>query len=278
MESIRNGRFNAVVIEHGLAETGESKLATFTALFRIEEECLRDEVISAEFASDVPGYFYLEKKNGGVNTHAVNSIKEAFGWNGSDLNALNNDSLVGQRAQIVVEMEEYNNKIRPKIKYLNALGSTAGGIAKGDDQQVRSIANRIGSKLRAIGGGSKVPSQTRAAATAAPAKATSTAPAPAKPAPVQRPVPASELDLGHAWSDFCGTFHVETASETMEEAWHRAIQRLFPGRGQPSLTKAELQMIVEDRRKQLAGPAEMPDDGDNNVVPTGAGTTPPWKK
>ena len=79
------GLFHAYPASIGVDETGPNKLSTCIVGFRLYEvladaawENCEDEHL------EITGYFYIEKKDGSVNTLTVDALKAAFGWDGRD--------------------------------------------------------------------------------------------------------------------------------------------------------------------------------------------------
>ncbi len=78
----------------------------------------------------------------------IDNLKEVFGWNGDleELAALTDEGpFVDMPCQIVTEEEEYNNKTRVVIKWLNAPG---GGGKMMDANKALELARRLGGKSR----------------------------------------------------------------------------------------------------------------------------------
>jgi hypothetical protein len=76
----REGRFKAVILEHGVAETGKNNLATFVCRFQLEDELVQNEWVHLDELLDITGYLHLEKKDGSLNTITIDALKAAFGW------------------------------------------------------------------------------------------------------------------------------------------------------------------------------------------------------
>jgi len=238
----REGLFNAYPADIGVDETGPNNLATCIISFRLYEELQP----SGEWTDcsgenfDVTGYFYLEKKDGALNTVTIESLKAALGWDGRDVFWLQEADLSQHAVQVKLAFEEYNGKTRLRVQYLNPYGSTGGGgVTKADGTAKTSIRNRLGSKLRALAG----PAQPAAAKPAAPPKLP-----PAKPkapaAPAQAPPPASEpraeATMQEAWEEF--SKHCDPAKwdqEAVEKEWFRILAELFPGKQPDELSPTE---------------------------------------
>lgn len=153
----REGRFKASITEHGLAETGPNRLATFICKFGLTSELAGGEWIAVDDQLDITGYFYLEKKDGSINTVTVEQLKSAFGWDGRDPLWLQDSDFGGLTVQVKLEFEMYDGKQKLKVRYVDAEDAGPGGVPKADDSTRKSLSTRLGSKLRALAGGSPAP-------------------------------------------------------------------------------------------------------------------------
>ena len=59
--------------------------------------------------------------------------------------------------QIKLAYETYDNKTRLKVQYIDAEDATPTGVPKADDAARRSIATRLGARLRANAGDTPTP-------------------------------------------------------------------------------------------------------------------------
>ena len=240
------GLFNAFPVDIGVDETGPNKLATCVISFRLYEElqpsgewtdCSDDKL-------DITGYFYLEKRDGSLNTITLDSLKAALGWDGRDPFWLQQTDLSQHPVQLKLAFEEYNGKTRLKVQYLNPYGSTGGGaVTKAEGGARTAIRNRLGSKLRALAG----PAQPAPAKPATPLKlppakpkipaAPASIPAPTTPA---EPVPSAECSMERAWDEFVTHCDGEKwDQEAVEKEWFRILAELFPGKQPDELSPAE---------------------------------------
>lgn len=262
----REGLFNAYPVEIGVDETGPNKLATCIICFQLYEEFQPSGEwtdCSAE-KLDVTGYFYLEKRDGTLNTVTLDSVKSALGWDGRDPFWLQESDLSAHPVQLRLAFEEYGGKTRLKVQYLNPYGSTGGGsVTKAEGAAKTAIRNRLGSKLRALAG----PAQAGQAKPAAPPTLPPAKPkAPATPAPSSPPAAKSEpgaesprdtsgqASMETAWSEFvkhCPS--PQWDQEAVETEWFRILAELFPGKQPDELTGAEW--------------AAMRDRGPSNIIP-----------
>ncbi len=251
----REGLFNAYPADIGIDETGPNNLTTSIIGFRLYEELQP----SGEWADcsdenfQITGYFYLEKRDGSLNSITIDSLKAALGWDGRDPFWLQETDLSEHPVQVKLAFEQYDGKTRLKVQYLNPYGSTGGGgITKADESTKTAIRNRIGSKLRAHSG----PAQP-----AAPKPASQPKPPPAKPktAPPVPPTapeadPAPEGTMDEAWTEFTKACDGEKwTQDAIEKEWFRVIAELFPGKQPDELTAAEW--------------ATMRDEGPGKIIP-----------
>ena len=240
------GLFNAYPVEIGLDETGPNNLATCTIRFSLYEQLqpAGEWTDCAGEQWEITGYFYLEKKDGELNTVTIDVLKSALGWDGRDPFWLQETDLSKHPVQIRLGLEEYGGKRRMRVQYLNPFGSARGsGVRKADDETRRTISDRLGSKLRAMSG-----TQSSSAA----------------PAPMTRSVPSTkraEATRGaatavkeEAWAEFCKRCPPDKWDESAIEAeWFRVLAELFPGKQPDELSEVEW--------------ATMRDEGPTKIVP-----------
>ena len=246
----REGLFNAYPVDIGIDETGPNNLATCIINFRLYEELQP----SGEWADcshenfDISGYFYLEKKDGSLNTVTVDALKAALGWDGRDPFWLQETDLSAHAVQVKLGFEEYNGKTRIKVQYLNPFGSTGGGgVTKADPTTRKSIANRLGSKLRATAGPAPVPAKPAAQPKLPPAKP-KVAPSP-KPLPEPGPQQQApwQTTMEQAWEEFvkcCPPPKWDQAAT--EKEWFRILAELFPGKQPDQLTPADWGVMLAE--------------------------------
>ena len=254
----REGLFNAYPADVGVDETGPNNLATCIISFRLYEELQPsgEWTDCSDEQFDVTGYFYLEKKDGSLNTITIDSLKAALGWDGRDVFWLQEADLSEHAVQVKLAFEEYNGKTRLRVQYLNPYGSTSGGgVKKADGAAKTGIRNRLGSKLRALAG----PAQPAAARPAAPNLPPAKPKAPTAPAVPSEPRPNvvdGECDVQTAWDAFRTAYEGMGANgtpEDCEQQWFEVIGKLFPGRQPNELSPTDW--------------AIMRDQGPGNILP-----------
>ena len=233
----REGLFNAYPAEVGVDETGPNKLATCIIKFHLYEE-LQASGEWADCAADnfeITGYFYLEKKDGSLNTITIDALKAALDWDGRDPFWLQEQNLSSHAVQLKLAMEEYNGKRRMKVQYLNPLGSTGtGGVTKAEGPAKTAIRNRLGSKLRALAG----PAQASFPLKLPPAKPKTQPPSP----PPEASFSAPQANMEIAWTAFCEAYEKlgpNGTPEDREQQWFVTINKLFPGKPVDDLSAAE---------------------------------------
>jgi hypothetical protein len=242
----REGRFKANIIEHGVAETGPSNLATFVCKFGLIQELANGDWVPVDESLDITGYFYLEKKDGSINTITVDALKEAFGWDGRDPLWLQDTDFVssGLLVQVKLGYELYNGRQRLKVQFVDAENAAPAGVAKADDNTRRSLSTRLGSKLRALAGGTPVSPPK-------PANAPRPAPVSGRPGPKVAPksVPkelAAPSTMNDVWAQFSKAVPEHFSQEQTEAEWFRILGELLPGKNAQALTPDEWG-IVRDR-------------------------------
>ncbi|MCH9057260.1 MAG: hypothetical protein IIB55_01390 [Planctomycetes bacterium] len=196
----REGRWRAYPVEWSVQEIGDSKLCTLVMSFKMSQwygvmntgdpEDWQDWTLYGE--QIITGYFFLEKKDRSPNEFAINSLKDALGWDGLDVTALQNADWSQVGVQLTLENDTYQGKTRLKVKWLNTWDSEGGGqaIEKSDAPVLSAMQARLGSKLRAIAG---PVSQNGPAPTGRPAP-------PAPPAAQTAAAALADKDIPFAWA------------------------------------------------------------------------------
>jgi len=224
----RAGRFRAQIIDKGVSETGPNNLATFIPRFFLTEEWNGSEWVDiGREGLEITGYVYIEKKDGSLNTRAIENLKSAFGWDGRDIMWLQESALPD--CQVTCEFETYNGQERLKVQWINPYDSTGSGeaIPKADDNTRKRLANRLGAKLRATAGGSPA-----AKPTGKPQPRASTAlPPPAAAPPRKIPPPsAAEKQIAteaDAWTAFTAHEGAQGLDgETLGRLWFETIEKV----------------------------------------------------
>ena len=266
----REGLFNAYPVEIGIDETGPNHLATCIIRFDLYEELQPDGQWAdcADENWEITGYFYLEKKDGSLNTLTLDALKAALGWDGRDPFWLQETDLSEHPVQVKLGFEEYGGKTRIKVQYLNPFGSTGGGgVSKADDATRRTISNRLGSKLRAMSGPTQAPAKPAkpAGPPKLPPAKPKAQPTPAAPPPKPEPAPpATEpaeaphdpqaATMEEAWGEFCKHCPPPKWDQAaVEGEWFRILAEFFPGKQPDELSPTEW--------------AVMRDEGPTRIVP-----------
>lgn len=239
----REGRFKASIIEHGVAETGPNKLATFICKFGLTEELVNGqwEAFGPEDVGlEITGYFYLEKRDGSINTVTIDSLKAAFGWDGRDPMWLQDADFSRLTVQVKLEFELYEGRTRLKVRYVDAEDASPAGVVKADDSTRKSLNTRLGSKLRALAGGTPAPAAKPVGKPTAP---------PIKPAPA--PMPTRPATMQEAWEAFCKACPEKFTQGEIEQQWFRALAIVLPGREVQTFTPAEWGVVLEKAPVQV---------------------------
>lgn len=238
----REGRFKAAIAEHGVAETGPNNLATFICKFSLTDELVNGQWVDLgpeESGLDITGYFYLEKRDGSINTVTVDQVKAAFGWDGRDPLWLQDSDFSKLSVQVKLEYELYNNQQKLKVRYVDAVDAEGRGVPKADSNTRKSLSTRLGAKLRALAGGTPAPApKPNGKPTPPPAATPPKAPAPATP-------PAKTATMDQAWDAFCNSCPKAMQPKAIESEWFRILGELFTNRAVESLTPAEWVQVIE---------------------------------
>ena len=236
----REGRFKATILEHGVAETGPNSLATFVCRFQLVQELISGQWEPVEEDFDITGYFYLEKRDGSLNTVIIDQLKKAFGWDGRDPFWLQDTDFSGLQVQIKLGWERWNNQDRLKVQWIDAEDATPLGVPQADENVRRSIASRLGAKLRANAGGTPAPAPR-------PGGNGPTQPPKPAPGPASRPAapPAGGATMQQAWEAFVKAQPQGSSQEQLEREWFRILGEMFPGRQPEQLTPQQWQRFID---------------------------------
>lgn len=100
----------------------------------------------------IRGYFYVVKKDGGLNETTIKSLVNALGWQGGfDVLADPNAPWAQRAVNITVKKELYNGKDTYKIAWLNPPDDVPqGGRPTISDDRLAHLANLYNPNLRAI--------------------------------------------------------------------------------------------------------------------------------
>jgi hypothetical protein len=254
----REGRFKATILEHGVSETGPNNLATFIVKLQLVCELGNGQWNAVDEDLDITGYFYLEKRDGSLNTITIGALKSAFGWDGRDPMWLQDSDFIGHVVQVKLAFEQYQGKMRLKVQYIDAENSTGGGgVPRADDNTRRSLANRLGAKLRANAGGTPSPAPKPAGRPTSPAAAR---PKPAQPSmenpfrpPATTAVAADRpLNADTAWEAFQENFNkMDVDPKLIEGEWFRILGDMYPGRDANMLSSAEWTRFLAEGPLQI---------------------------
>lgn len=253
----RPGIFKARVTEKGV-NTHKDKVR-LVCCYSIEQERGDDgewySVADAEMNSVIVGYHYLEKNDGSVNTVGVDQVKRALGWDGADLDWLNDTPYDGL-VQIRVVEDEYDGKAQLKVNWLDHENAEPAGVQKADATELAAIKDKFGAKLRANSGGTARPGPAKPAA----AKPTPAKTAPAKPAaaakagPPKRGAAAPTLTMDEAWAKF--NEYCKAGASPMEDAaiqkeWTRLLEKFFPGVADDAITPEQWARFAAEATEQV---------------------------
>lgn len=245
----REGHFKARILEAGVSETGSNQLVTFVARFAIDQEYYPNDAqwydVSNEGA-EITGYFYLEKKDGSLNTRAIESLCEALGWDGRDVFWLQDTDLGDRLVQLTIAMETYENKTRPKVRWINHEDAEpTSGVKRADGTARTAIANRLSGKLRANAGGTPRPAP-------APTSSKPKPPAPKTPAKPPAPdTPPRATTMDEAWEIFVSECPDNMSDKERERQWFHILAQMFPGKEITQLTPADWQKFAEEGPAQI---------------------------
>lgn len=112
-------------------------------------------------------------------------------------------------------------------------------MPKADDSTRRALSTRLGSKLRALAGGTPAPApKPQGKPTAPPAKA------PPKPA-AAAVSPAKSATMQQAWEALAKACPPAWDQQRVEQEWFRILGELLPGKPPEQVTPAEWAVVLE---------------------------------
>lgn len=183
----RAGIFKAKPFQWGVRPSKNSKAVSVEIGFLIQAQLEGDTWTPWEGYDDytVFGWFFIVKKDGGINTTQVEQLSKSLGWNG-DLREFQKpapDTVV----QITVKENDFNGEITFKADWINPVDHIPGGGGAAP-AEVNQLQSQFGSLLRAAASG---------AVKANPKPAAPKPAAPKAPAPVAPPT-ADDIPLKEA--------------------------------------------------------------------------------
>jgi len=244
----REGLFHAYPVEIGLGETQQNKLLQVVIRYRLFEEAAPGEWQDCSGEGlEISGYHVLERKDHSLNEKTIESLKAALGWDGRDPFWLqdNAEALAQHPVQVKLAAEEYNGSVSLKVQFLNPYGSRGGTIPRADDQMRRTVGNRLGSKFRALAGGTPAPAPkpTGKPAAAAPKPQPPKAPAPSAPAATTQ-----QATMEEAWGAFVKEYTSKPGGndQDMQQQWFAILAELFPGKQPDQLAPHEWAIMLAE--------------------------------
>lgn len=195
-------------------------------------------IVSMEFEMEggakISNTFWLTTKDGAMNTRTIQTLKEVFGWDGSDPFWFE-DSLTLREipVELVIENETFTGndgveRTAPKVKWVNAPGGAGGvKIANGDR---KTLLAKYGAKLRAVSGGAPAPARS--------------APPAAKPAAPAAPA-AEPSDMEACWNElfsrmmYTGKPGSKVKRSAVEAKWFEILKELHGEKDPNEFTPAE---------------------------------------
>lgn len=250
----------AAVQDLGLTEQGSNNLACAVLRVRLTAELQNGEWGNIENEGlEITGWHFLEKKDGTVNQPTIEQLKAALGWDGRDLDWLEDTDLAGVELQVSLEWESWNGKDRLKVQWLDPADAdpNGGGVPHADEGTRRKLKSRLGSKLRALSGGSPMnaPAATGKPSSSAPPKRKTPPPAsnPAAPsspsqedqdaasdantAPAEPPADSTEEE---AWAAFCeAAAEAGVEGDELNARWFAFLSEQVPGKDVEAFAPAD---------------------------------------
>lgn len=159
----RPGNFKATPLQWSVTQQGKNKLLTFMVKYLLTH-WWNDETNEWQSCSHLNmesvGYHYLTTapkaaegdkpaKDAGWNERGIQSVREAFGWTGDDIETLHNTNWSMTQVQVQIDEEIYEGKKRLKLNWLNHV-DRAVGFQRAAPEFVAGLAAQFNAGLRAI--------------------------------------------------------------------------------------------------------------------------------
>ncbi len=182
----RDGIFKARPLSWAVRTYENSQAVAVNMKFSILSQLDGTEWVSwAECEEHVVyGAFFVVKKDGTVNTQAVENLYAALGWEG-DLRQVGASPVPDRVVQITVKNEPYQGKDQWKVGWINPEDYTPQPQGA-SEEDVGRLQARFGSLLRAAAAGAKM-------AAAKPASGTSKRPPPSTPSAPANPISGAPM-------------------------------------------------------------------------------------
>jgi hypothetical protein len=210
-------------------------------------------IVSMEMKLDESGIVmpytaWVTTKDRSVNTKAVESLKDVFGWPGDDPFWFedNANEVFNVPVELVIENESFVGndgveRTHPKIKWVNKPGFGSGSVAP-TVRDRKSLLSKYGGKLRAISGGNPA---------VAPAKKAM----PPPPPPTQPELPpasptAPPSTLNDCWAALCEQMGDKDRKE-IENAWKAIVQSVHGDKSQTDFTQLDWGLVLKHIKENL---------------------------
>lgn len=227
---MNEGRYKARIGDHGLGSS-KSGLVEFDCEYILFQFLDGNEWVDCE-EERITGYHYLEKSGGALNDFTINALKDALGWDGRDIIWLQDADLTQTVVSVTLGMEEYNGKSRMKVQFVNPENFNGGRVSRADANELKSLQSRLGSKLRALSGGTPTP--TPKPATQSP-----------KPPPARKTVAKPTATEEQAWEHFLSQVPQNWTEDQANKEWYRILEDLVVGKKPDAFTSEDWGVVKE---------------------------------
>jgi hypothetical protein len=151
----RAGSFKATIEEYGLKEMESGSVAISLKAKLTDFWDGQQWHDWREYEQEAEGDVWVVKKDGTPNEKAIETLVKFAGWDGDFLSVIQ-----GQWAptpcQLTIKAEDYQNRTRLKIAFVNDLNRTPGGqMSNVDEAKAKELQSRFGASMRAIVGNAK---------------------------------------------------------------------------------------------------------------------------
>lgn len=230
----QEGVYLAQTTELIVNKFGKNKLLGVQISFAITQMLAPDGVFKPLLAkTGITQIFFMEQRDGNLNDYTIESIKEALGWDGDDLFAI--ERLTDITVRLTLQNETYKksngqDQTDLKVRYMNHRDSTGGMSAtRASESERNAIAQEFANRLKKR----------------QPAKAF-------MGLPEDQADPQEALALQDIWSGFAADCaDANMPSEQIEQSFKSLCKLLF-GTYSTTLTKSQLRKLKEGADKYVA--------------------------
>jgi hypothetical protein len=147
----RVGIFRAQIVEFGLNEAESGSVAINIRAHLTEWWDGEKWVDWNPSQQECDGSLWVVKKDGSANEGAAESLMRHAGWDAS-FSSVVNGTWKPTPCQVEIREDEYKQKKRKRIEFINDFSRTPGALSNVDSSKASDLDNRFGPSFRALAG------------------------------------------------------------------------------------------------------------------------------